>query len=359
MLAEFSRSNVNNNVMDFLPTTTYVDQITGSTIEYFADETTISRIRANSKIIVQKGVNADECMNKLSEKMKEKIALFKAENNELYFKLTQLKDILPDIFAHISLTKKYEFNEQNKFNSLTFLSSYFTEKEIVNLSRICLFVIDMQNGFSDDSSDLPVKGMIQAGNQISNIRQNFHFHRVFETIDVHTSDSLTFSTTHGISNDFPCVTIIVCYNRGTTNETWRELLVWRRHCVKNTESQERFDTTIYPHENHILIEKGNKTEEYSPIANEAGEPNEEIINMLLQHMSIAIVTGVAEGGFCVTTTIYHLRALGFPVIKLIDATAAIDVNGSKHLHEIKEESDGVITLLTVDLLNAIKLHDNQ
>lgn len=233
-----------------------------------------------------------------------------------------------------------------------------TFDEINILCNFANLIIDMQNDFCDtyDGAGLSVPNMTNAANVINELLDSTKFQTIF-TCDVHVIESQTFYKTFDPSVcGVPCVPVVVCYNYGTENAVYRDEFLWNEHCVASTQSQKIFNGLKIP-EDSLIIEKGHTIESYSSLFDQSGKPGS-LYKYLLGNENITgfIVAGVAEGGFCVTTHIKHLRALGYPVIEIVDGTSAIDLgNGNIEACANELESLGVIRINLSDFLEKLNM----
>lgn len=233
-----------------------------------------------------------------------------------------------------------------------------TFEEVEILGNFANLVIDMQNDFCDsyEGAGLPVPNMTCATNIINKLLDSTKFQTIL-TCDAHVQESETFYKTFDPSIEgVPCVPVVVCYHYGTDNAIYRDELLWNEHCVVSTDSQKFFKSLEIP-ENTLIVEKGQTIESYSSLFDQSGNTGS-LYHHLLGNDKVTgfIVTGVAEGGFCVTTHIKHLIALGYPVIEIVDGTGAIDLGcGNVEKCAAELESFGVIRINLSELLDELAI----
>lgn len=330
-----------------------------SRVFYITNQGEIKKTRSTGIPIIDNSPNGlsfqhDQCLLNLGEKIKDFEELTKFSKTG-FEKLDTYEKLVRGISLLCLSNENYSNSHLKAWIYIMLNQLGLTNEEIDSLSKIHLFDIDMQFGFSEIMDDLPVPGMINAHKVREQVRKVIPFNTIFETYDEHEPNSLTFFKTFGLDTTEKCISVLAIYDEGTPNEYLKELLLWTKHCVSGTDSADKYidenKCESQVSENIVILKKGKTIEEYSPFFDDSGKPGIGINELLRTRPGLAIIDGVAEGGYCVTTVILHLILLGIPVVKISDAIGGIDYPaGSIQYWKNYEEELGVKSIRSTDLL---------
>lgn len=203
-------------------------------------------------------------------------------------------------------------------------------------NHCALLVIDVQNGFID--GNLAVANSVQIIPVINRLIAKFD--NVILSQDYHPADHISFYQNHAHKNPFD--TIELAYG---------EQVLWNSHCVQGTTDAD-FHADLQATKAQLIIRKGYHAhiDSYS-VFMEADRQTMTGLAGYLKERGIkkVYVVGIATD-FCVAWTAIDAVNLGFECVVIMDATAAIDVDGSLSKAKADMQQVGVVFASSEDFL---------
>lgn len=203
-------------------------------------------------------------------------------------------------------------------------------------NHCALLVIDVQNGFID--GNLAVANSVQIIPVINRLIAKFD--NVILSQDYHPADHISFYQNHAHKNPFD--TIELAYG---------EQVLWNSHCVQGTTDAD-FHTDLQATKAQLIIRKGYHThiDSYSAFMEADRQTMTGLAGYLKERgIKKVYVVGIATD-FCVAWTAIDAVNLGFECVVIMDATAAIDVDGSLSKAKADMQQVGVVFASSEDFL---------
>ena len=216
------------------------------------------------------------------------------------------------------------------------IHSVFAATKISPDERSVLIVVDVQNCFLPGGS-LAVKDGEQVIPIINRIARAFT--NVVMTQDWHTSDHISFASTHPGKKPFETIKL-----------PYGDQVLWPDHCVQGTSSADVSKDISIPHA-ALIVRKGyhKDVDSYSAFF-EADHKTPTGLGGYLNQRGIdkAFVAGLATD-FCVAWTAIDARAVGLESYVVEDACRGIDTRGSLAAAWTAMEKAGVKRITSEDL----------
>lgn len=203
-------------------------------------------------------------------------------------------------------------------------------------NHCALLVIDVQNGFID--GNLAVANSVQIIPVINRLIAKFD--NVILSQDYHPADHISFYQNHAHKNPFD--TIELAYG---------EQVLWNSHCVQGTTDAD-FHADLQATKAQLIIRKGYHThiDSYSAFMEADRQTMTGLAGYLKERgIKKVYVVGIATD-FCVAWTAIDAVNLGFECVVIMDATAAIDVDGSLSKAKADMQQVGVVFASSEDFL---------
>lgn len=203
-------------------------------------------------------------------------------------------------------------------------------------NHCALLVIDVQNGFID--GNLAVANSVQIIPVINRLIAKFD--NVILSQDYHPADHISFYQNHAHKNPFD--TIELAYG---------EQVLWNSHCVQGTTDAD-FHADLQATKAQLIIRKGYHAhiDSYSAFMEADRQTMTGLAGYLKERgIKKVYVVGIATD-FCVAWTAIDAVNLGFECVVIMDATAAIDVDGSLSKAKADMQQVGVVFASSEDFL---------
>ena len=207
-------------------------------------------------------------------------------------------------------------------------------EEFMNFDKVCsLIIVDMQNDFCPDGS-LAVNEGNKIIKKINSLQTMFS--SIVLTQDWHPLDHLSFASNQ--NNKIPYETVEMSYG---------VQVLWPNHCVQGTfgaEFHKDLDTT----KANIIIRKGyrKQIDSYSAFYENDKNTMTGLDGFLKQnHIKKVYLCGLALD-FCVYYSAIDAKNLGYETHVILNATKAIDLDGSKNksLKDMESKNISLINL---------------
>ncbi len=183
----------------------------------------------------------------------------------------------------------------------------------INQATTALIVVDVQNGFI--TGNLAVNNAERVVPIINQLAKQFE--HVVMTQDYHPANHISFASNHADKQPFD--TIVLKYG---------EQILWPDHCIQGTDDANFHPDLDIPHA-QLIIRKGHhwQVDSYSGFVEADGTMTGLDGYLKQRGIDTVYVVGIATD-FCVAWTAMDAANLGYHCTVLMDATAAIDQDGS-------------------------------
>lgn len=199
-----------------------------------------------------------------------------------------------------------------------------------------LLVVDVQHGFID--GNLAVLGADKIVPTINLLVQQFE--TVILTQDYHPDDHISFYQNHVGKQAFEVIEL-----------PYGKQVLWNKHCVQGTKDAQIYDK-LQADKAQLIIRKGyhRHIDSYSAFMEADRQTMTGLAGYLQErHIKTVYVVGIATD-FCVAWTAVDAVDLGFECVVIMDATAAIDTDGSLDAAKRQMTEKGVKFAVSTDFL---------
>ncbi|MDO5650872.1 MAG: nicotinamidase [Moraxella sp.] len=184
----------------------------------------------------------------------------------------------------------------------------------INQTSTALIVVDVQNGFVD--GNLAVAGSKSIIPRINRLISQFE--HVILTQDYHPANHISFYQNHAGAKPFDVIDL-----------PYGKQVLWNAHCVQGTTDAE-FYADLQATKAELIIRKGYHADidSYSAFIEADRSTTTGLAGYLKERaIDTVYIVGIATD-YCVAWTAIDAVAAGFDCTVILDACAAIDVNGS-------------------------------
>ena len=207
-----------------------------------------------------------------------------------------------------------------------------------NKTETALLVIDVQNDFCPGGA-LAVPEGDQVIDPINRLLPRFSA-KVF-TQDWHPKPHTSFASNHKNKEIYENISL-----------PYGEQVLWPDHCVQGTSGAE-FHKDLITDQADLIIRKGFRKEidSYSAFFENDRETSTGLNGYLSSRNITKIVCAGLATDFCVYFSAVDAKKLGYQVTVLLDASRAIDLDGSLDKALGKMQSRGIVLTTTEELLS--------
>lgn len=193
------------------------------------------------------------------------------------------------------------------------MTTQFPSLANIDQAKTALIVVDVQNGFITGNLAVPnAARIVPIINEIAK-----QFAHVILTQDYHPSNHISFAKHHEDKKPFD--TIVLSYG---------EQVLWPNHCEQGTQDAEFHADLSIPHAELILRKGYNaQVDSYSAFMEADGTMTGLDGYLKQRGIDTLYFVGIATD-YCVTWSTIDAVNLGYQCTVLMDATAAIDQDGS-------------------------------
>lgn len=207
-----------------------------------------------------------------------------------------------------------------------------------NNAQTAFLVIDVQNDFCPGGA-LAVPEGNRVIDPINRLLPRFSAKVL--TQDWHPRTHTSFASNHGKKEPFETVSL-----------PYGEQVLWPDHCIQGTPGAE-FHKDLITDQADLIIRKGfrNEIDSYSAFFENDHQTSTGLDGYLTSRSITKVVCAGLATDFCVYFTAIDAKKLGYQVTVLMDASRAIDLDGSLDSAIGDMQSNGIVLSTAEDLLS--------